>query len=87
MPSLFEQIIPRRKLLLIASETVIYSAIHIAKGAREAWVALPYGLLLYVIAADTGSVFYPFLSHLIVALLNDYRTLAVNPDMTVERRR
>ncbi len=65
---------------------VVYSAVHIPKGGFEAIFALPYGLLLYYIAMDTGSFLIPCVLHLEMALMNDFRSLANNPKMTVLRR-
>jgi len=65
--------------------SVLYSAVHIAKGSREAFLSLPYGTLLCFIAMDTGSFVIPFVSHLIMALMNEYRSLAANPAMKVVR--
>ena len=66
---------------------VIYSAVHIPKGGFEAIFALPYGLLLYHIAMDTGSFLIPALLHLEMALMNDFRSLRHNPGMVVLRGR
>ncbi len=63
--------------------TVIYSSVHIPKGAQEAITALPFGFLLYYIAMDTSSMVIPFIVHLILALMNDYRSLKANPKMKV----
>ncbi|MCD6342598.1 MAG: CPBP family intramembrane metalloprotease [Spirochaetaceae bacterium] len=65
--------------------TVIYSSVHIPKGAQEAISALPFGLLLYYIAMDTSSMVIPFIVHLILALMNDYRALKANPKMKIVR--
>jgi len=63
--------------------TVIYSTVHIPKGAKEAVTALPFGILLYYIAMETSSMLIPFFIHLILALMNDYRSLNANPRMSV----
>ncbi len=65
---------------------VVYSAVHIPKGGFEAVFALPYGILLYWIALDTGSFLIPAVLHLEMALMNDYRSLFNNPEMKVCRR-
>lgn len=64
---------------------VVYSAVHIPKGGFEAIFALPYGLLLYYIAMDTGSFLIPCVLHLEMALMNDFRSLAHNPGMKLIR--
>jgi len=66
--------------------TVVYSSVHIPKGAQEALTALPFGLLLYYIAMETSSMLIPFFIHLILALMNDYRALKVSSEMTLIRR-
>ena len=65
--------------------TVIYSSVHIPKGAQEAIFAIPFGLLLYFIAMETSSMLIPFFIHLILALVNDYRSIIINPDVTFSR--
>ncbi|MCK5736824.1 MAG: CPBP family intramembrane metalloprotease [Spirochaetaceae bacterium] len=64
--------------------TVIYSCVHIPKGAQEAISAIPFGILLYYIAMDTSSMLIPFIIHLILALMNDYRSLKANPQMSIK---
>jgi membrane protease YdiL (CAAX protease family) len=63
--------------------TVIYSCVHIPKGAQEAFIAVPFGLLLYYIAWETSSMMIPFTAHLLLALMNDYRSLKANPQMSI----
>jgi len=63
--------------------TVIYSSVHIPKNAKEAIIAIPYGMLLYYISWKTSSVFIPAVLHMEMALINDFRAIKINPEMKI----
>jgi hypothetical protein len=59
----------------------LYSISHIPKGAGEAFGAFFMGIIFCVIAWATGSILIPLVMHLIIALGNDYKAVAINPQM------
>lgn len=59
----------------------VYSISHIPKGAGEAFGAFFMGIILCVIAWATGSFLIPLVMHMIIALGNDYKAVAINPQM------
>ncbi|MFH1319397.1 MAG: CPBP family intramembrane glutamic endopeptidase [Bacteroidota bacterium] len=68
----------------IAINTVIYSLVHIPKGAKETIGAIPFGYILCLITFETGTIWVAFFSHVILALSNDYFSLYYNPEMKIK---
>lgn len=65
----------------VAINLSFYSATHIPKGLAETVAAFPYGLILCFITISTGSVAVSFLTHLILALSNDYFSVYHSTEM------
>ena len=65
----------------VAINLCFYSATHIAKGLNETIGTFPYGLLLCYVTISTGSIAVAFVTHLILALTNDYFSVYHNPKM------
>lgn len=65
----------------VAINLCFYSATHIAKGLNETIGTFPYGLLLCYVTISTGSIAVAFVTHLILALTNDYFSVYHNPEM------
>jgi membrane protease YdiL (CAAX protease family) len=65
----------------VAINLSFYSATHIAKGLSETIGTFPYGLLLCFVTISTGSIAVAFVTHLILALTNDYFSVYHNPEM------
>lgn len=65
----------------VAINLSFYSATHIAKGLTETIGTFPYGLLLCFVTISTGSIAVAFVTHLILALTNDYFSVHHNPEM------
>lgn len=65
----------------VAINLSFYSATHIAKGQTETVGTFPYGLVLCFITISTGSILVAFVTHLILALSNDYYAVHHNPEM------
>lgn len=58
-----------------------YGISHIPKGMGEAFGAFFISILLCVIAEHTGSFVIPFVLHVILAVGNDLKAVAINPQM------
>jgi membrane protease YdiL (CAAX protease family) len=56
----------------VAVNLSLYSATHIPKGLNETIGAIPYGLLLCYVTIASGSIAVSFITHLALALSNDY---------------
>ncbi|CAN5494160.1 hypothetical protein BH10BAC1_BH10BAC1_06870 [soil metagenome] len=65
----------------VAINLSFYSATHIAKGLGETVGAFPYGLLLCLITISTGSIAVSFLTHVALALTNDYFSIHHSKEM------
>lgn len=70
----------------LAINAALYSLAHIPKGRQEAYGAFFLGILLSWIAFATGSMLIPLLVHLIIALGNDYKAVAVSETMRFNLR-
>ena len=65
----------------VAVNLSFYSATHIAKGLSETVGTFPYGLILCFVTISTGSIAVAFVTHLILALSNDFFSIRYNPNM------
>ena len=68
----------------VAVNLSFYSATHIAKGKTETIGTFPCGLVLCLITVYTGSIGTALLTHLTLALTNDYYSIHHNPEMRYE---
>lgn len=68
----------------VAINLSFYSATHIPKGLGETIGTFPYGLLLCFVTISTGSIAVAFITHLALALSNDYFSVYHNPEMKFE---
>jgi hypothetical protein len=50
---------------------VIYAAGHVHKGPKEAWLCLPFGILLHASVAWTGTIAMAWMVHVALGLGND----------------
>ena len=63
----------------IIINSVIYSLIHIFKGSKEAYGAFFLGVLFCLITYYTNSIWFAFLNHLILAVVNDIKAVKASP--------
>jgi membrane protease YdiL (CAAX protease family) len=66
----------------VAINLSLYATTHIPKGARETFGTLIYGLVLCYVTIETGSIAVAFVTHLVMALSNDYFSVFHSPKMT-----
>lgn len=74
--------------LAIALNVVIYALVHLPKGAKQTFGALPFGLVLCIVTLHTGTIWVAFFTHVIMALTNDfalYRKSKKRLQVTVNR--
>lgn len=71
----------------IILNTGIYSLLHIPKGAKEAFGAIPMGVMLCLVTISTGSFWYAFFIHVVMALSNEWFSLRFNPDIHLSLKR
>ncbi|MEZ4703217.1 MAG: CPBP family intramembrane glutamic endopeptidase [Rhodothermales bacterium] len=69
----------------VALSSALATATHIPKGAKETFATVPYSLLLGFVALETGSVWAGYLSHICLAIANDYWAVLFNPEMRFVR--
>jgi len=63
---------------------LIYAIAHIPKGKFESIGAIPLGFVLCYITIKTGSIWFAFLAHSIMALTNEWVALYHNRDIELE---
>jgi len=71
--------------LAVALNSGLYAFAHVYKGPGEAFGAFFLGIALCMVALGTGSFVIPLAFHVVLALGNDYRAVAANPDMRFVR--
>jgi len=67
----------------IALNTLLYSLVHLPKGNREIFGAIPLGLVLCLITYRTGTIFTAVVIHIIMALSNEWFSLYFHPDKRI----
>lgn len=65
----------------VAINLSFYSATHIPKGLNETIGAIPYGLLLCYVTISSGSIAVSFITHVALALTNDYFSIHHSKEM------
>ncbi len=67
----------------ILINTGLYSLVHIPKGSKETLGAIPFGIFLSYLAIQTGSFWIAFFAHVVLALSNEWFSLAAHKGMHV----
>jgi membrane protease YdiL (CAAX protease family) len=75
------------KTLAVVVNVTLYALVHVVKGWKESIGAIPLGILLCYICLYTGNFWTAFLVHCSLALSNEWFSLAIHPDMFLERRK
>ncbi|HUW93883.1 MAG TPA: CPBP family intramembrane glutamic endopeptidase [Bacteroidales bacterium] len=70
----------------IAINIALYSAAHIPQGPRDAFGAIPVGLIFCLVTLASGTVYIAFLIHLAMALTNCFTAMKHHPDMSYRHR-
>ena len=70
----------------ILLNTALYSLAHIPKGAKEAVLAIPFGIFICYITLRTGTIWAAVFIHLILALSNDFFSIRANPEMRFKKK-
>lgn len=63
----------------------IYSLVHVPKGAKEAFGAIPLGLILSVLVLQAGTIWIAFFVHVALALSNEWFSIYYHPEMKFKR--
>lgn len=71
----------------IILNTAIYSLVHLPKGFKETIGAIPLGVLLCYLTAKTGSIWIAVVTHIIMALSNEWLSLRANSQMFIKSHR
>ena len=64
----------------ITINTAIYSLVHIPKGKKETLGAIPFGIIISYLTIKTGTFWLAFFAHVILALSNEWFSIAFHPD-------
>lgn len=70
----------------IAVNIALYAAAHIPQGPRDAFGAIPVGLIFCLVTLASGTVFIAFLVHLSMALTNCFTSMKHHPDMSFRKK-
>jgi len=65
----------------VVINVLIYAIAHIPKGKFETIGAIPLGLVLSILTFTTGTIWFAFLAHVIIALTNEWIALYHNKEM------
>lgn len=68
----------------IVINILIYAIAHIPKGKFETIGAIPLGFILCVLTIETGSIWFAFLAHVIMALSNEWIALYHNKELELK---
>jgi membrane protease YdiL (CAAX protease family) len=63
----------------------VYSVVHIPKGKKEALGAIPFGIIISLLAVKTGSFWIAFFVHVVLALSNEWFSLMAHPEIKLKR--
>lgn len=66
----------------IVLNMAFYALAHLPKGLTETLAAIPFGLILCLITASTGSIWAAFFLHLVLALSNEWFSIYRHPEMS-----
>ena len=70
----------------VAVNIALYSAAHIPQGRRDAFGAIPLGLIFCLITLYSGTVYLAFLIHLSMALTNCFVSMKHHPEMSHRKK-
>ena len=65
----------------IILNTTVYSLVHLPKGKKETIGAIPFGIVISFLTIETGTIWLAFLAHAILALSNEWFSIAFNPEI------
>jgi membrane protease YdiL (CAAX protease family) len=65
----------------LSLNVAIYALVHVPKGYKEAFGAIPLGIVLVIASISTGNILVAFVVHSVMALSNEWMSLSVHPDM------
>jgi membrane protease YdiL (CAAX protease family) len=69
----------------IIINTAIYSLVHIPKGRKETLGAIPFGIIISYLTIKTGTFWFAFFAHVILALSNEWFSIAFHPEIHVKK--
>jgi membrane protease YdiL (CAAX protease family) len=68
----------------IMINTAIYSLVHLPKGIKETFGAIPFGILLCYLTFRTGSIWVAVFTHVSMAVSNEWLSIRAHPDMFIK---
>ncbi|MFZ2899237.1 MAG: type II CAAX endopeptidase family protein [Saprospiraceae bacterium] len=72
-------------VVAISANAAVYSLAHIPKGLKETIGAIPFGIIVCLVAEKTGNIWFPFLVHCVMALSNEWFSIFQNPNMHLKK--
>ena len=75
------------KYIAILINIGIYTLTHITKGKKEAFGAIPFGLVLCLLTLQSGNILAAFLIHITIALSNEWLTLSIHPQIRLAHKK
>lgn len=74
-------------LAAIALNCALYALAHVYKGPGETFGAIPVGILLCYLTLVTGNIWAAVILHSLMALSNEWFSIAAHPDMQFSKAR
>lgn len=71
----------------IVISVAIYSLAHLPKGIGETLGAIPFGIIISIIALYTGTIFFAIVIHWALAVSTDYFSIRYNPAMSFIKKK
>ena len=69
----------------IGLNLAFYSIFHLQKGLKEILASIPFGLILCLLAINSGSIWPAYFLHVELALCTEWLSIYFNPDITLNR--
>jgi membrane protease YdiL (CAAX protease family) len=68
-----------------ALNVAIYALVHVPKGNKETIGAIPLGIILCYLTFRTGSIWIAVVTHIVMALSNEWLSLRAHPQMFIKK--
>jgi membrane protease YdiL (CAAX protease family) len=68
-----------------ALNIAIYALVHVPKGIKETVGAIPLGLILCYLTFRTGSIWIAVITHIVMALSNEWLSFRAHPQMFIKK--
>jgi membrane protease YdiL (CAAX protease family) len=71
--------------IAIAVNTSLYALVHLPKGQKETFGAIPLGIVLCLLTLHTGNIWIAVIVHIVMALSNEWMSIRAHPHIKIVR--